>query len=312
VINGYKTRMNLMTNLTPTHNGDSVHQHTLALATSLRGPIRKGHAAIALSILPAEADSGIWFLRTDLEHDRRVIAARWDSVIEARSPFTLSNRYGVTLQGASTLLCALRMSGIDNALIEVGGPQVPSRPSDLESFLELLARAGVQRQSLPRKALRVQQTIEVRDSTGVATLEPARDFRVQLIVPRADADPTAALLETTVVSDLTEPGDSTSIEVPNEGSPLPLRQLMQLPLALRARLINVIGQLSLAGVPLIGHFTGYRSDSDLHHTLLRALMTRITASYLTVDQHRMQRDTEAHDQTRDDNGRPVRPDRKLH
>lgn len=302
-----------MTPFNLTHTGQSVHQHTLAQAVSLRGPVRQGREAITLNLLPAGADSGIWFLRTDLEGDRRVIAARWDSVIETRSSLILANREGITLQGATTLLCALRIGGIDNALIEISGPELPARPNDLESYLELLARAGVQRQSLPRKALRVQQTIEVRDSTGIATLTPARDFRIQLIVPRADADPTAALLDTTVVSDLTEPaGDTLSIEAGQAGSPLPLRLLTQLPFALRVRLINVIGHLSLSGTPLIGHFTGYRSGTTLHHTLLRALMTRLTASYLTVDQHRVQHDTGVRDQPSGNDELPPRPEGKLH
>lgn len=313
VIKECKAKAKPMSNVTLTHSGHSVHQHTLAQPVSLRGPVRQGREAITLNFLPAEADSGIWFLRTDLEGDRRVIAARWDSVIETRSSLILANRDGVTLHGATTLLCALRIGGIDNALIEISGPELPARPNDLESYLELLARAGVQPQSLPRKALRVQQTIEVRDSTGIATLTPARDFRVQLMVPRSDADPTAALLDSTVVSDLSEPlGATASVEAGRDGLPLPLRQLTELPFALRVRLINVIGHLSLSGVPLIGHFTGYRSSTTLHHTLLRALMTRLTASYLTVDQHRMQHDTGRPDAARGGNELPPRPDKKLH
>jgi UDP-3-O-[3-hydroxymyristoyl] N-acetylglucosamine deacetylase len=291
MINATNATGTTMIDDTHTRTSQSVRQHTLAHGTSWNGPTRKGAGAIALHLHPAEADSGIWFLRTDLDVNRRVIAARWDTVVETRPVLTLANRDGVVLRGATTLLAALRVGGIDNALIEIEGPDVPSRPNDFESYLELLARAGVQQQALPRKALRVQQPIEVRDSAGIATLMPARDFRVQLIVPRAEADPTAALLDASLVSDLTEPAaQATAGGLRLEASAVPLHELMRLPFALRVRLIGVLGHLSLAGPPLIGHFTGYRSGTTLHHTLLRALMTRLTASYLTVDQHRMHRD----------------------
>jgi UDP-3-O-[3-hydroxymyristoyl] N-acetylglucosamine deacetylase len=290
MINVMKMTDATMIDDTLNRTGHSVRQHTLAQGTSWKGPTRKGAGAITLHLHPAEADSGIWFLRTDLDVNRRVIAARWDAVAETRPALTLANRDGVVLRGATTLLAALRVRGIDNALIEVEGPEVPSRPSDFESYLELLIHVGAQPQALPRKALRVQQPIEVRDSAGIATLIPARDFRVQLIVPRAEADPTAALLDASLVSDLTEPAaQATAGGLRLEASAVPLHELMRLPFALRVRLIGVLGHLSLAGAPLIGHFTSYRSGTTLHHTLLRALMTRLTASYLTVDQHRMHR-----------------------
>jgi len=302
-----------MTEITIQQPRESVHQHTVATAVSWRGPARRGQDAVMLHILPSEADSGIWFLRTDIDGDRRAIAARWDSVVTTRSTPVLASRLGVTLHGTTTLLCALRVVGVDNALIEISGPEVPTRPNDFETYLELLTRAGTQRQSLPRKALRVQQPIEVRDAGGLATLTPAQNFRARLIVPRADTDPTAVLWEAAVASDLTEPaGDRPLVESGNEESTIVLRDLMKLPFALRVRLINVIGHLSLAGAPLIGHFTGYRSGPTLHHTLLRALMTRVTASYLTVDQHRMQVDTATPENSPGLGDLPPWPDGKYH
>jgi UDP-3-O-[3-hydroxymyristoyl] N-acetylglucosamine deacetylase len=313
VLNETETTGHDMTDITLTSTGSSVRQHTVAQAVSWTGPARKGQAPIQLHIHPGEVDSGIWFLRTDLDAERRVIAARWDTVVESRAVITLANREGVLLRGATTLLAALRVCGIDNALIEIDGPEVPSRSHDFESYLDLLVRAGTQRQSLPRKALRIQQAIEVRDSAGIATLVPALDFRVQLIVPRTDADPTAVLLDATLASNLTEPAaPEQRNELPPGAMTVPLRDVMQLPFALRARLINVLGHLSLTGAPLIGHFTGYRSGNALHHTLVRALMTRVTATYLTVDQHRTGTGAPlAHDDARPGD-LPRRPDGKLH
>lgn len=302
-----------MTDITPSSTGPSVRQHTVARAASWQGPTRKGQGPIRLHIHPGEADSGVWFLRTDLDAERRVIAARWDTVIESRALLTLANRDGVILRGATTLLAALRVGGVDNALIEIDGPDVPARPHDFESYLDLLTRVGTQRLSLPRKALRVQQAIEVRDSAGIATLTPAPDFRVQLIVPRTDADPTAALLDATLASDLTEPAaPGAALERRGDALTVPLRDVMQLPFALRARLINVLGHLSLTGAPLIGHFTGYRSGNALHHTLVRALMTRVTASYLTVDQHRTRAEPPHDNDDARSGDTPRRPDDKLH
>jgi UDP-3-O-[3-hydroxymyristoyl] N-acetylglucosamine deacetylase len=275
------------------HPAPSVRQHTLARAVVWRGEVRKGQR-VTLALHPAAADSGLRLRRRGILPEHSEIAARWDSVVDTDPTVALANAEGVAVRGVTTALAALRALGLDNALVEVDGRELPEGIANFYALLEAIADGGVQEQSAPRHALRVDQAVEVRDNFGFAALSPAPEFCVRLGVPSTDHAGDGLLVSGGLASDLTEPADGRSpraddcVSQPDTGAghQRPIWDPRALPPLLRARMIDTIGHLALAGAPLIGHMRGYRSGPGLHQALLRALMLRRAATRVTVDDHR--------------------------
>jgi UDP-3-O-[3-hydroxymyristoyl] N-acetylglucosamine deacetylase len=217
-------------------------------------------------------------------------------VIDTEPSVVLANSDGVAVRGATTLLAALRALGLDNVLVEVEGREIPSSVASFWSFVEVLADAGVQTQDVPRRALRIEQTVEIRDSFGFAALSPAPEFCLRLGVAGTDAGGDGVLVSGALASDLMEPANGLSpwddghldqhLLAARSSGNAPLWELGVLPPLLRPRMIDAIGHLALAGAPLIGHMRGYRSGPGLHQALLRAVMLRRAAARVTVDEHR--------------------------
>jgi UDP-3-O-[3-hydroxymyristoyl] N-acetylglucosamine deacetylase len=278
---------------TPELTPPSTRQHTLARPVSWRGEVRRGER-ITLVLSPAPAGSGVRIRRRGVLPAHAEIAAHWESVVETDPAVVLANADGVAVRGVTTLLAALRALGLDNALIEVDRREMPEGVAHFYSFLEAIADGGVQVQDAPRHALRVDQMVEVRDSFGFAALSPAPEFCVRLGVAGADHAGDGLLVSGGLASDLTEPADGRSPWADDSvdrrdltaGNPRPLWDPRALPPLLRARMIDAIGHLTLAGAPLIGHMRGYRSGPGLHQALLRAVMLRRAVSRVTVDDHR--------------------------
>lgn len=275
------------------HVSHSVRQHTLARAVSWRGEVHHGEP-VALVLHPAPVDSGVRVRRRGVIPEHAEIRAHWESVIDADPAVVLANANGVTVRGAATLLAALRALGLDNALIEVDGREIPGGVGSFCSFLETIVDAGVQAQDAPRHALRIDQVVEVRDSVGFAALSPAPDFCVRLGVTSSNRTGEKLLVSGALVSNLLEPAhgdepwddDRNDRLTPPSGALRPLWDVRALPPLLRARMLNTVGHLALAGAPLIGHMRGYRSSPGLHHALLRALLLRRAATPVNVDEHR--------------------------
>lgn len=270
----------------------SVRQHTLSTTVVWRGNVRKGQRG-SLLLHPAAADSGIRLRRRGVLPEHSVIDARWDAIIGTEPSAVLANREGVSVRGATTLLAALRALGVDNVLVEIDGREIPAGVAMFRAYIELLVEAGLQAQDGPRRALRIEQAVEVRDSFGFAALSPAPEFCVRLGL--AGTDPAGGgLVSGALASDLTEPaaavhprrGAGSDPDTPAALGHAPLWDLATIAPLLRPRMIDTIGHLALAGAPLLGHMRGYRSGPGLHQALLRAVMLRRAAAWVTVDEHR--------------------------
>jgi UDP-3-O-[3-hydroxymyristoyl] N-acetylglucosamine deacetylase len=157
-----------------------VSQRTIAEKISCTGIGLHSGAPVQLTLLPARVGSGIVFVRTDLAHPVE---------IPARAEFVTSTRYATTLgRGDATvgtvehLLSALYALGVDNARIEVDGPEVPVMDGSAASFVFLIHAAGLFDQRTPRRRMRIRRRLEVREGDRVVRVEPARDLRVSYAV----------------------------------------------------------------------------------------------------------------------------------
>jgi len=254
---------------------------------------------------PAEADTGLRFVRHGAEPGAGTILAHWDAVVDTRNGIVLGNTHGITLRGAIPLLAALRVAGVDNAVVEVHGPRISAQVSDFDSYLDMLADAGVQTQTAARRLLCVTDTVEVRDRFGFVTLSPATEFRVCVNMTTTQPGGKTDTAYATLLSDFTEPNAGFSgtlggsrveqlVQAGGAGVPRLLREICALPEPLRATLVDMIGLLALAGAPVAANVRGHNSGPRLYQSLLHAIMERRAISFTTVDAHRARHGSTAH------------------
>lgn len=273
----------------------SIRQHTLGRSAHWRGERRQRQADV-LVVHPAEADTGIRFVRYG-EVPTTGIPARWDSVVDTRGGIVLGNPHGSTLRGAIPLLAALRVAGVDNAVVEVHGSRIAAEVSDFEFYLGMLAEVGVQAQTSARHLQCVVNTLEVRDRFGFVRLSPDTEFRacvnITTILPGGNVGSACA----TLLSDYNEPDSGFSVtrcwsneeklvQTGDTGVSRSLREFCALPEALRVMVVEMIGHLALAGAPVAANVYCHGSGPKLYQALLHAVMERGAFSLTTVDAHR--------------------------
>lgn len=143
-------------------------QRTLKAAIDCVGVGVHSGQRVALTIRPADAGTGIRFLRTDLG---RSIAATFDNVIDTRLCTVLGDAK-MRIGTVEHIMAALAGAGIDNAVVEIDGPEVPILDGSAAPFLFLLDCAGSLELDAPRHIIEVRDTIRVQDGEAWAELRP--------------------------------------------------------------------------------------------------------------------------------------------
>lgn len=148
------------------------YQHTLAHRISCSGiGLHSGRAA-ELTLCPAKPGTGVVFKRLDVPAGEALVLARYDQVAETRLGTTIRNIYGTGVSTIEHLMAALWGAGVDNAIIELSGPEVPIMDGSSEPFMFMIECAGLVKQQAPRLSLRVLKTVEVREGNSVARVSP--------------------------------------------------------------------------------------------------------------------------------------------
>ncbi len=248
---------------------------------------------IQLVLNPAGEDSGITFSRSDLDIQ---IPAKAEHVTDTRLCTTIG-RDGANISTVEHLLSALAGLGIDNAHIEVSGPEVPVMDGSSAPFVFLIQCAGIKEQSKAKKVLRVLKKVEVEEGDKRCSLHPAAGFKISYLldydhpllrerkvsidfgrqaytreISRArtfgflhevEALQKAGLalggsLENAIVLD--------QYRVVNEGG---LRYEDE---CVRHKILDTLGDLSLSGFPIVGAFEGELTGHDMNHKLVTSLL----------------------------------------
>jgi UDP-3-O-[3-hydroxymyristoyl] N-acetylglucosamine deacetylase len=282
----------------------AIRQRTLKTAIGCTGVGLHSGAKVTMTLHPAEADTGIRFKRTDIAGRGAIVPALWSSVGDTRMNTCLVNEEGVQVGTVEHLMSALAGSGIDNCLIEINGPEVPVMDGSAAPFLFLIECAGTVEQAAPRRAIRVLKRVTVTDGEKVASLSPASAFSLRFEIDfasqaisrqefsinltkgafkseisrartfgfeqevamlRAHGLARGGSLDNAVVI------DSTGTKVLNDDG---LRYGDEF---VRHKILDAVGDLSLAGAPILGAFHGIRSGHALNNQLLRALFADQTA-----------------------------------
>lgn len=282
-------------------------QNTLRSPAVFTGVGLHGGAPVRMVVRPAPADHGVWFRRTDIADRDPMVPARWDAVTPSRLCTVIANSDGVSVSTIEHIMAALAGFAIHNALIEIDGPEVPILDGSSVSFVKGFLAAGLDEQDLPVRAVRVLKPVEVREGDAVARLEPAEmleiDFRIDFAdqaigvqarrlnmangafvrelsdsrtfcrqsdveAMRARGLALGGTLENAVVFD----GDEVL-------SPGGLRHADE---PVRHKMLDAVGDLALAGGPILGRYIGERAGHALTNRLLRTLFAD-PAAYAVVD-----------------------------
>lgn len=158
-----------------TRTNDEFFQHTVAAEVSCVGVALHTGDMVNMTIRPAAANTGIVFVRKDVEANNTV-AARYDAVVETTLGTTISNKQGVTVSTIEHVMAALWGAGIDNARVELDGAEVPIMDGSSEPFVFLLDCAGRVQQRATRRTIEILREVTVEEGNSKATISPAEGF----------------------------------------------------------------------------------------------------------------------------------------
>ena len=274
-------------------------QHTLARRVSLRGVGVHSGAAVELTLQPAPAGHGIRFIRSDLPALRGFVQANWQNVIDTRLCTVLRNNRGVSVSTVEHLLSALTGCGIDNALVVLDGPEVPILDGSAIGWVDALQTAGRQSQLAPRWWLQVLQPVRIDNGDGWAMLLPASSSRFEISIDfphpaigrqncvfdlqRDDYRETiapartfgfAAQVEAMRAAGRARGGSLDNAILLDEVGVLNPGGLRFANEFARHKLLDCIGDLSLAGGPIAGRVVAERPGHGLNLALLQALFSQ--------------------------------------
>ena len=163
-------------------------QTTLRRQTAVSGIGVHSGSPATLTMLPAEADTGILFIRcgTDGKPDREIVA-NVRAVTATEFATVLGDATGPLCSTAEHVLAALSGLGVDNAVIEIDGPEVPIMDGSAAPFVEAIDRAGLITLAMPRRYIRILKPVRVANGDSYGELRPhPTGFRVELHVDAWD------------------------------------------------------------------------------------------------------------------------------
>jgi UDP-3-O-[3-hydroxymyristoyl] N-acetylglucosamine deacetylase len=265
---------------------------------------------VSMKIRPADVDEGIVFVRTDLPGNQRV-KADIGNVCDTTLATTIGNN-GSAVSTIEHLMSAFSGMGIDNAIVEVNAPEVPIMDGSALPFVRMLKTVGTQTQGKCKKLLVINEAISVEDGMGAAMLLPSPEFKITY---KIDFDHPAIGQQTyhMTFSDanyeeeicaartfgflkdveylqargLALGGSLKNAIVLNDKTIINKEGLRCPDEFVKHKILDAIGDLSLLGMPIIGHFIAYKSGHRLNNQLLQEVLAR-PQSWSLVHQYRQQ------------------------
>jgi UDP-3-O-[3-hydroxymyristoyl] N-acetylglucosamine deacetylase len=282
-------------------------QTTLKSSVTFKGVGLHSGAPVTMTVHAAAVNHGIWFKRLDVVDVDALVPARWDAVHPTPLCTKIHNIDGVVVSTIEHIMAALAGCGIVNALVEIDGEEVPIMDGSSAEFVRGILEKGVQKQEFNGYALRILKTVEVQTGLGWARLEPARNLSIDFAIEFEDAaigsqNKSLNMANGTFVRELCNSrtfcrssdvdamhaqglakGGSLENAVVVDGdrilSPGGLRHADE---AVRHKMLDALGDLALAGAPILGRYTGMRAGHSMTNALLRALFADSSA-YELVD-----------------------------
>lgn len=273
-------------------------QHTLTQAITFQGVgLHSGHI-VTMTVNPAPADHGIVFVRTDVGDRNNVIPALWNNVVDTRLCTMLGNDAKVTVGTIEHLMAALRGCGVDNVLIELDAPEVPLMDGSAQPFVARIDEVGTVAQLMPRRAIKVLKEVIVEQDGKRVRLSPSEGSVFGGQIEFANAAIGKQYFETRLVNgnfrhDLAEArtfgflkdveamrkmglalgGSLENSIVLDEDKVMNKEGLRFDDEFIRHKLLDAVGDLFLAGGPIIGAYEGFRAGHALNNAILHQLFS---------------------------------------
>jgi len=248
-------------------------------------------------IRPADAGHGIWFRRTDIVGKDTFIPAIWHAAEHSPLCTRLVNAAGVSVSTVEHLMAALAGCGVHNAVIDIDGPEVPIVDGSSAPFVRGIMARGLRQQSTPVTAIEILKEVSVERDGAIATLSPSDtltiDFEIDFDVKAIGHQSRHLVMNNgSFARELCDSRTFCRLEdveamhahglglggVAGENAvvfdddkiicPGGLRHSDE---PVRHKMLDALGDLALAGAPILGHYKGVRAGHTLTNVLLRAL-----------------------------------------
>jgi len=255
-----------------------------------------------VSVRPAPIDSGIVFVRTDVtEVDNQVLVSP-ETVCKTQLGTVIGNAAGVTVATIEHLMAAFVMLGVDNAVVEVDGPEMPIMDGSSLPFIRVLDRAGLRLQDAPRRYIEILEAVEVVDGDKRAALKPVLGFQVAFEIrfptpaigrqaidmamdeqafraELADCRTFGFLHEVEALRSmgLARGGNMDNVVVIDGDRVLNPEGLRRPDEFVRHKALDAIGDLFVLGAPVLGRYEGELAGHAMNNLLVRALAARPSA-----------------------------------
>lgn len=279
-------------------------QTTLRKSAVLSGNGVHSNSPVQVSLHPADADTGVVFVRTGLpEGGSRRIEAKWSRVSATELCTVLGDQALGSVSTVEHLLAAFTGLGVDNVIVEIDGPEVPIMDGSAAAFVAAIDRAGLRTLSVARRYLKILKPIRVENGRSFSELHPAEDgfsLDVEIDYPSEvigrqrktlELKPSAFRKEISrartfgMLRDVEKLwklgfalGSSldNSIAVDEERilNPEGLRFADEF---VSHKMLDAVGDLALAGAPIIGSYRAFCPGHKMNVMVLKALFADRTA-----------------------------------
>ncbi|PID66977.1 MAG: UDP-3-O-[3-hydroxymyristoyl] N-acetylglucosamine deacetylase [Gammaproteobacteria bacterium] len=273
-------------------------QKTLKQPVAISGVGLHSGNTVTMRLLPAKADTGIVFVRSDLHPPKRFRSSA-QGVTDTRL-CTVLEQDGTRVATVEHIMSALAGLGVDNVEIHLDAAEVPIVDGSSAPFVYLIQSAGITSLDAPRKYLVVKHDVEVRDADKWAKLAPfdrgfKLDFAIDFAHPvmrhrssslgltlttqnyiqevsRARTFGFLSDIEFLRQNNLALGGSLDNAVVLDDYRVLNEKGLRYEDEFVRHKVLDAIGDLYLQGLPILGHYVGYKSGHALNNQLFRALL----------------------------------------
>lgn len=261
-----------------------------------------------LAVLPAEANTGIVFRRTDIQENNE-ISAIWSNVNQEPLNTRLVNEHGVSVCTIEHLMAAFAGTGLHNAVVEIDGPEVPILDGSSAPFVRKIVETGLKSLNAPLRAIKVLEHVEVIDDEVKASFSPAQNLQIAFHIDFPDPaigrqDKVLNMANGAFVRELCDSrtfcrnadiefmhgqglalgGTLSNAVVVDHDRVLSPGGLRHADEPVRHKMLDALGDLYTAGAPILGRYTGVRAGHAMTNKLLRALFDRPDAwEWVEVD-----------------------------
>ncbi|MEZ5912926.1 MAG: UDP-3-O-acyl-N-acetylglucosamine deacetylase [Paracoccaceae bacterium] len=277
-------------------------QRTLKSSVSFVGVGLHTGQAVRMTVHPASADYGVWFHRTDVAAADPMVPALWDAVVPSRLCTLVRNPAGTEVSTIEHIMAALAGCGIHNALIEIDGPEVPILDGSAAPFVRGFLARGIREQNVNARAFKVLKPVAVQEGEAVARLLPSDMLEIDFHIDFTDAaigrqakalnmangafvrelcDSRTFCRQSDVdamrANGLARGGSFENAVVVDGDRVLSPGGLRHGDEPVRHKMLDALGDLALAGAPILARYEGWRAGHALTNRLLRALFADPTA-----------------------------------